>query len=222
MRWIGYILLLLLVFQSCEKEKSQVSFRVKVDGFSMKGDPNFPLPEYLAFNHRYSSGLISFTQDQQNHSFFVGEGEMENYLFKLPPGEYILDAKIPAASLYGQTTGSFLVASETVTITELTDTLVIGVDANCSLILVNDELQQLNEGPFIIERHSYTQSSFKSYPMARDSASGWYYAYFTPDPVLDDPSAFLWFYSGKPGMEEGGLSTTRFQMGHQYFINILE
>ena len=91
MRWIGCILLLLLVFQSCEEEKSEVSFRVKIDGFSMKGDPNFPLPENVTFNHRYSASLVSFTQDQQNHSFYVGEGEMENFLFKLPQHFYFFE-----------------------------------------------------------------------------------------------------------------------------------
>ena len=58
--------------------------------------------------------------------------------------------------------------------------------------------------------------------MARDSTSGLYYAYFTPDPVPADPSAFLWFYGERPALEEGGMPTTRFETGYQYFLKILE
>ena len=222
MRWIGWILLLVPVVLSCEKERSEVSFRVKMDGFGMKSDPDFPVPEHAAFKHRYSAGLISFAQGQESQTFYVEEGKMEEYLFQLPPGEYILNMDVPAASIFGQSAGSFRVEPNTITITKQTDTLTIHGEANCSLILVNDELEQLDEAPSIIERHSYGLGYFKSYPMFRDSTSGLYYAYFTPDSVPDDPSAFLWFYGKKPGVEEGGLSTTRFEMGYQYFISILE
>jgi hypothetical protein len=222
MRWIVYILLSLLVLQSCEEEKSEVSFRIKMDGFSMKDDTGFPQQAYPSFKHKYSAGLISFVRDQQSQTFYFGEGKIEDYLFKLPPGEYNLDANIQAASLYGQASASFQVESERVSITELTDTITIRAEANCSLILVSDELEQLDEGPFIIERHSYANGSFKSYPLARDSTSGLYYTYFTPDFVLADPSAFLWFYGEWSGVEKGGMSTSRFEVGYLYFISILE
>jgi hypothetical protein len=210
------------VLQSCEKEKPEVSFRVKLEGFAMKADPGFPVPEHSAFDHTYSGGLISFTRGQQYHAFYVHEGEMEDFLFNLPPGEYVLEADIPAASLYGQATGSFRVDPFTINIDQLTDTITIPVEANCSLIFISDELEQLDEGPFIIERHSYSPGYFKSHTLERDSTSGLYYAYFTPDPAMDDPSAFLWFYGEKPGLEEGGMATTRFEKGYQYFLNILE
>jgi hypothetical protein len=221
MRWVGLILLL-MGLQSCEEEKSYVIFNVKMDGFEMKGDPDFPEPDHTVFNHKYSAGLISFTGGGQSHKFYINDGKMEDYQIKLPTGEYKLGANVPAASLYGQPTGSYEVVPATVSITELTDTLTIRVEANCSLILVNDEQEQLDEGPFFIERHSYSSGSFKSYPMAWDSTSGLYYTYFTPDPVPDDPSAFIWFYNEWPGVERGGLSTTRFEVGYQYFIIILE
>jgi hypothetical protein len=222
MRWIGSILFLLLVLGSCKEENPEIIFRVKMEGATMKCDPGFTQPENATFKHRYSAGLISFVRGHQSHTFYIEENKIEDYLFRLPPGEYVLDAEIPAASLYGQATGSFVLAPDTATITELTDTITIRAEASCSLILVSDELEQLEEGPFIIERHSYSQGNFKSYPLARDSTSGLYYAYFTPDPVPTDPSAFLWFYGGRPGVEEGGLSTARFKVGYQYFISILE
>lgn len=222
MRRIGYILLLLLILKSCEKENiPEIGFRVHLDGFSMSDDPDYPEPEHASFRHRYSDGLISFTRGQQTHDFYVQTGEIEEYLFKLTPGEYILDAKIPDASIYGQAAASFHVETDTVTITELTDTLTINVNSSCSMILISDELEQLDEGPFIIERHS-NYSYSKTYPIARDSTSGLYYVYFTPDPVINDPSAFLWFYGEKPGAEEGGMPTSRFEVGYKYYISILE
>lgn len=214
--------MLVLVLQSCEKETPEVSFRIKIEGFTLKEDPNSHEMEHPTLVHSYSAGRISFTRGQQSHSFYLGEGKMEDYLFMLPPGEYILKMDIPQASLYGQATGSFLVEPDTLIITEMTDTLTIPVKANCALILVSDELEQLHEGPFFIERHSYAGGPFKSYLMARDSTSGLYYAYFTPDPKPADPSAFLWFYGERPGVEEGGMPTTLFEAGYQYFLTILE
>jgi hypothetical protein len=195
---------------------------VKLEGFIMEGDPDNAGMDHPAFSHKYSGGLFSFSQGQDRYDFEFGEGKLEEHLFRIPAGTYLLDAKIREASLYGQAGGSFLVKTGTVFITELTDTLAIEVEANCSLVLVSDELEQLDEGPFIIERHSYTSEFFKSYPMNRDPATGLYYSYFTPDPVQADPSAFLWFYSRDPGPEAGGLSTTRFEQGYQYFFKILE
>jgi hypothetical protein len=193
MRWIGCVLLLGLVLQSCEEKVSEVVFRVKMNGFTLNVDPDLPEPDHVEFTHKYSGGQIFFTSGEQSYSFDVGDIRIEDYPFKLPPGEYILESDIPVASLYGQPSGSFSVTPASVTITELTDTLTIYVEADCSLILVKDKAGQLDEGPFIIERHSYAHGYFKSYPMVRDSMSGLYYAYFTPDPVPDDPSAFLWF-----------------------------
>jgi hypothetical protein len=201
---------------------SEVTFRVKVDGFTMKGDPEFMQAGHAEFKHKYSAARVSFNLDQQIYTFNVEEGKMEEYKFELPPGEYIVDAEIPEASLYGQAAGSFRIVRDTISITELTDTVIIYAEANCSLIMISDELNHLGEGPFIIEKHSYQDGYFKSYPLAMDSASGMYYAYFTPDPSFEDPSAFLWFYGEKPGVEKGGMSTSRFEVGYQYYISILE
>ena len=55
-----------------------------------------------------------------------------------------------------------------------------------------------------------------------DSLSGLYYTYFTPDTVPSNPSAFLWFYEGKQGIEEGGLTTKDLEIGYQYNIKILD
>ena len=73
-----------------------------------------------------------------------------------------------------------------------------------------------------MERHSYAYGYFIAYPMTRDTTSGLYYAYFTPDTVPNDPTAFLWFYGGMPGKEKGGMSTTGFKPGYRYFISVLE
>jgi hypothetical protein len=216
------MLLLALVGYSCEKSVSEVSFRVKMEGFIMKEDPGFPGPEQVAFDHRYSAGRISFNGGQENHTFYIGDKQLDDVQFKLPVGKYTLESDIPGASLYGQATGSFQVKAEEVAITELTDTVTIRVSPNCSLILISDQEEELEEGPFIIEKHSYANGNFKSYPMARDSLSGLYYAYFTPDPDVSDPSAFLWFYGEEPGIEEGGIPTSGFEVGCRYYISILE
>lgn len=222
MRWIGCIILGLMVLQSCEWFESEVRFRLTLDDFTLTVDPDFPLPDQIEFRHTYSSGLISFSKGQESYTFQVGQGKLEDYLFELPPGEYTLEMEIPPASLYGQASCSFHVTPRTVNITELTETLTIQADANCSLILISDEQDQLQEGPYIIERHSIGGGYFSSYPLARDTISGLYYSYFTPDPVEADPSAFLWFYGDTPGEEKGGMPTSRFRVGHQYYISILE
>lgn len=220
MRRIGFLLLLALLLKSCEEEKAEISFNVKTDGITLKDDPDYPEPAQLEFKHSYSAGLISFTQGKQSYSFYVGEGKIDDYLFKLPPGEYIIGSDIPSASLYGQTSGSFLIEPDTVTITDLTDTIMIHLEANCSLILVSDEREQLDDGSIIMQWHYY--GYVKAHPMTRDSTSGLYYAYFTPDTSMNDRSAFLWFYGSKPDVKEEGISTSRFKSGYQYYISILE
>jgi len=87
---------------------------------------------------------------------------------------------------------------------------------------VDDRKQQLEEGIHMIKRHSYSNGYFTSFPLAKDEWSGLYYAYFTPDPIVSDPSAFLWFYDGRPGLASGGLSTCDFSIGYLYYIRILD
>ena len=101
-------------------------------------------------------------------------------------------------------------------------TLRIRAEANCTLILVSDESGQLKEAPHILERRSNSSGYIQLHPLAQDTATNFYYAYFRPDPVPDDPSAFLWLYGRDQDFQEGGLSTTRFKLGYQYFISILE
>jgi hypothetical protein len=60
------------------------------------------------------------------------------------------------------------------------------------------------------------------YPLVRDTITGLYYAYFTPDTSDSDPSAFLWFHGLEDAAAGEGLSTAGFDIGYQYLITVLE
>jgi hypothetical protein len=220
-RWIFGILLILLV-QACKEDPVETSFHLKIEGFTLDEATDFTSPDAIEFRHRYSGGIISFTQGGRKYSFEVGNLGVEDYEFILPVGIYSLEAEIRDASIYGQSYGSFTFIPVEITVTEETDTVLVMVEANCSLVLIEDKNEQLDQGPYVIERHSYAGGYFKAYPLDRDTATNLYYTYLTPDPDINDPSAFLWFYNDTPGLEEGGESTSRFRKGFRYFISILE
>ncbi|MFO7934987.1 MAG: hypothetical protein R6U78_13010 [Bacteroidales bacterium] len=177
---------------------------------------------FPSFSHRFSGGLITFHSNNRTFAFDLKDTGIGDFLFRLPVGEYLLEMEIPPASLYGQESGSFLADPGNISITEITDTITVQAEANCALLLVQDDQEQLEEGIYMIERHSITPDYFRAYPLSLDTLSGLFYTYFTPDTVPSDPSAFLWLYGSKPGTEEGGLSTAGFEIGHQYFIKVLE
>jgi hypothetical protein len=220
-RWICGVLLILSVY-SCQKDPVETSFHLKIEGFTLDEGADFSTPDHITFQHRYSGGIISFNQGGQKHSFEVEKLRIEDYEFILPVGKYSLKSFIPDASLYGQNTGSFTILPTEITLTEQTDTVLVRVEANCSLVLVEDNQGQLEQGPYVIERHSYASGYFKAYALDMDTATALYYTYLTPDPEINDPSAFLWFYNDTPGLEQGGLSTSQFKKGFRYFISILE
>lgn len=222
MRKIAIILLLIMTLPACKEEVTEVSFRVKAKGFTLQDAILGPEDAFPQFSHTVSGGLFTFTNGNKVFRFDLEDSFCEDYEFALPEGEYLLEIENPDASIYGQPAGSFTAEPGLVTITGMTDTIVITVEANCSMILVKDEHGHLEEGPYLIERHSYAYGYFKSYPFLKDSLTGLYYTYFTPDPEVSEPSAFLWFYGGKQGEEEGGLPTTGFEIGYQYLITVLE
>ncbi len=222
MRWLGILLLVILTLPSCEEEVLEVSFRIKTEGFLLENSVLGTGDILPSFSHRVSGGVVTFTRNGQTYEFDLEDTGIEQYLFQLPLGDYLMEITNPPASLYGQRAGSFHSNPYHITITEWTDTITVLVEATCALFLVNDEMNQLEEGVFMIERHSYAQGYFWSYPLEFDTLSGLYFTYFTPDTIPSDPSAFLWFYEGVPGTEEGGLPTTGFEVGYQYYIRILE
>lgn len=212
-----------LALASCKKEEViEVSFRIKAQGFSFEN----PLPgekeAFPTFSHRLSGGFVTFTNTEKTYSIALHDKGIEEYSFLLPVGSYEVYIRNPDASIYGQERGSFHMEKTNVEILVSTDTLIIQVVASCALVLVEDESGQLEEGAFMIERHSYAHGFFTSYPLSKDSLTGLYYTYFTPDPVSYNPSAFLWFYEESPGESEGGMPTFGFENGYQYHISILE
>lgn len=218
----GILLLVIMTLWSCEEEVPEVSFRIETEGFFLEEAFLDTADAFPSFSHRVSGGIVTFSTNHTTYEFNTGEKGIEEYLYQLPIGEYQLTFTIPRASLYGQEGGSFVVNPGKVIINEQTETILVNVEANCSMFLVYDELNQLDKGVFMIERHSFAHGYFWSYPLFQDSLSGAYYTYFTPDTVPSDPSAFLWFYEGKQGIEEGGLTTKDFEIGYQYNIRILD
>ena len=222
MKRFGYILMLTVILASCNDRGSQASFRMVARGFILKESQDCQESSISYFEHKISGGQVKFIRNQGVFAFNLDKSDMGDYLFQIPEGHYTLEVTCPAASIYGQSYGSYLTDPFQVTVSELTDTLFIDVESNCSLLLVEDEFLQLEEGAHIIERHSYSEGYFTSYPMSYDSLSGFYYAYFTPDPMLSDPSAYLWFYGKNQDVVEGGYSTTDFETGYQYCISVFE
>jgi len=222
MKKAGIILLLAMALWSCEEEIPEVSIRIETEGFILQEAFIDNADVFPFFSHRVSGGRVTFSNNHNTYEFHTGVIGIEEYLFQLPIGEYQLTFNIPQASLYGQEGGSFVANTGKVFIDELTEKISVDVEANCSMFLVYDELSQLDKGIFMIERHSFAHGYFWSYPLFTDSVSGAYYTYFTPDTVSSDPSAFLWFFEGRQGIEEGGLATKDFEIGYQYNIQILD
>jgi len=222
MRRFKIILFVLLTLPSCQEEVIRVTFRVKAEGFTLSDALLDSDGVFSTFTHRVSGGIVKFTNGDDMYSFDLENVSIDDFEFQLPPGEYEMELIIPPASLYGQKGGSFTSSPGKIIITETTETSPVKVVANCSLFLVWDEMDQLEDGIYMIERHSYANGYFISHPLFLDSLSNLRYAYFTPDTDTADPSAFLWFYSGMPGREEGGLPTSGFEIGTQYHIRILE
>ncbi len=161
---------------------------------------------------------------QQNDTIKIGDTQFKilNFQFSLPAGQYLLEFSMLPASLYGQQFASFSYEPVEVSVKESIDTITIPVEADCALFLVDDSMHQLDNGVHMIKRHSYSEGYFTSYPLEKDESTGLYYAYFNPDPISSDPSAFLWFYNGRPDTAEGGLSTCDLEPGYQYYIKILD
>ncbi len=217
---LPFLFLLPLFFlSSCgEEEPKEVDFFVSLKGFAMEqvGDSTD-----TGFQHRLAGGILKFTHQYEIFGFDAKQG-IEAHTFSLLPGEYLLEGAIPVASLYGQEGASFKVVPVLVNITAATDTVMAEVEANCSLVLVWDRHEKLDEAPYMLERHYYAHGYFIPYPLSKDSLTGAWYCYLTPDRRMDDPSAFLWFYGDSPGIEEGGLSTAAMEEGKVYNLEILE
>lgn len=213
----------LMFFTSCEKEIPEFEFRIKSTGFFLEDgglDAGDGMP---SFSHKLAGGIVSFSSDQNSFDFRTGKISIEDYPFELPAGRYHMEFRIPEASLYGQKGGSFqAVASEIIVSETMEPEILIDVAADCSLLLVRDELQQLDHGISFIEKFASGEGYFRSFPLTLDTVTGLYYAYFTPDTASSNPSAYLWLYEGKPGIESGGLSTSYFEKGYQYMINVLD
>ena len=222
MRRVGLFFLVIMTLSSCEEEVPEVSFRIETEGFFLDEALLDTPDQFPSFSHRMSGGTVTFADNNNTYEFKTGSTGIEEYLFRLPVGEYQIEFSIPPASLYGQEGGSFISHPKEVVITELTETISVRVEASCAMFLVYDESNQLDEGIYMIERHSFAYGYFWSYPLFPDSLSGSYFAYFTPDTAASDSSAFLWFYGGTPGVEEGGLSTIGLEIGYQYNIRILD
>lgn len=225
MKRIGIILLVIILLQACEKVP-EVSFHIIPAGFFLDNSSqpqDFSGPPFI---HRISGGVVTFIDDRGSFQFDLRNVNLEDFLFTLPAGDYQLEFNITPASLYGQELASFTTEPVIISLDEKTDTVFLEVEANCSLFLVDDRLQQLDQGAYMIKRHSFsTEGYYLSFPLLKDAMSGLYYTYFRPDPHVSDPSAFLWFYEGRPGnagSTEGGLSTCGFEVGQEYYIRILE
>lgn len=221
MRLSVFSVVVILLLSSCTDEVQEVSFRMKAEGFELVADPD-PEGVFGDFKQVIYGGLITFEGEQEIHTFDLRGKKMEDFTFQLPVGEYMVKAGNGPASIYGQKAAAFKSQPFSVGIDEQTDTLSLEIEADCALVLVQDELLQLDHGSYMIERHSYAHGFFESYPLTSDENSGLYYAYFRPDTLSSDPSAFIWFYDGVPGASEGGLPTYNMQIGFQYHIKVLE
>ncbi len=218
---IGFILLMMMTLHACE-EVADVDFFIKAEGFKLDNAFSDQEPVPPPFKHRILGGLVSFSGNGASYRFDLRDANLESFQFSLPAGQYLLEFSMLPASLYGQQFASFSYEPAEVFVGESIDTITIAVKANCALFLVDDSMHQLDNGVHMIKRHSYSEGYFTSYPLEKDEFSGLYYAYFNPDPVSSDPSAFLWFYNGRPDTAEGGLSTCDFEPGYQYYIKILD
>lgn len=223
MRKLLYFLVGLMIITSCEKEIPEVGFRIKSSGFFLEDGNLFPAANIPSFSHKLAGGIVSFTSDQSSFEFRTGRISIEDFQFELPPGKYQMEFRIAEASLYGQKGGSFQAEPTSITVSEgMQPEVPVSVVANCALFLVNDELDELDKGIYMIERFASGEGYYSSYPLTLDTITSLYYAYFTPDSLPSNPSAYLWFYGRKPGNPSGGLPTLDFEKGYQYLIEVLE
>ncbi len=222
MKRILLFVLVLLAFTFCGKDVIKTSFRIEPKGFVLEASFFDSLGPSSHFTHRYSGGVVTFSDNQQSYSFNTGKVFIDAYDFELPVGEYLMECFTDTASNYGQSGGSFISSPQTIFLTDSTEKIYVDVQATCSLILVNDDEDHLEEPPSIIKRYSYSGGFFQSYPMAQDTTTGLYYAYFAPDTRPENPSAYIWFYKGRPGIETGGISTIDFSLGKVYMFDIIE
>jgi hypothetical protein len=221
---IGLIFLLILALCSCKKEEEipVVSFRLQVNGFDFTRAYANSAEVFSEFTHHISGGELICKGGEKNYSLSFENDSLESTVFELPVGDYQIKLQLDRASLYGQDWASFEVSTQEISISKETDIVDLQVKPDCALFLVKDEFNQLDQGVYMIERHAYANGYFTSYPLGKDVVTGLYYTYFTPDTVIDNPSAFLWFYQGEPGSEEGGLSTVNLEAGSRYDIEILQ
>jgi len=223
MRKFIYFLIGLIAIISCEKEIPEIGFRIKSDGFFLEDGDLLPGDKIPEFSHKLSGGIVSFNSKKKSFDFRTGRISIENFLFELPPGTYEVEFRIPEASLYGQKGGSFVASPCSIEVTESMDPeITVNVSSNCALLLVQEEENQLDNGAYMIRRYPSGDDYISSYPLSMDTLSGLYYAYFAPDTTSSFPSAFLWFYDDKPGIESGGLHTSSFEKGYQYLIKVLD
>lgn len=215
-------LLAMLVITSCEEDLVTISFRIEPMGFFLDESQVDSTVLTSSFSHRFAGGYFTFTNNIHFYEFDTRRINIDAYDFSLPAGEYLMECKVNPASLYGQSGASFIASPQYIVITDSTEAIHPEVESNCSIFLVNDPNDQLNEAPYMIERFAFSADFFQSYPLTLDTITGLYYAYFTPDPRPENPSAFLWFYKGKSGIETGGLSTVGLSSGKIYRIKILE
>lgn len=211
----------MMTLHACEKE-TEISFVIKTEGFRLENGTGLKGENMPPFTHHILGGVVYFSGNQDVYRFDLREENLETYVFSLPAGRYEVDFSMSPASAYGQDLGSFIAETEFIEIDEASDTLLVRVNPNCSLFLVDDRNLELENGAFMIKRHSYSEGYFTSHPFKEDEESGLLYTYFNPDPRPADPSAFVWFYHGRPGEEEGGLSTCDMKSGFEYYIKILD
>lgn len=218
------ILLFFGILLSCEKEKEgdgKIRFYISVNDFELKDRAGTSNEEIPSFTYDLAGGRVSFTNEVDTFLFDTKALSIEEYLFEIIAGTYNVEIETPT-SLYGQVTPSFRSTTLEVSISELTDTLVVTAEPTCALIVVKDDLNQLANGAFIIERRTVEKDDFVAYPLKQDSISSLYYTYLLPDTLPDAPNAFLWLYEEEMGEEKGGLHTEIFEIGYKYLIKVLE
>jgi hypothetical protein len=222
------ILFLLSLPLSCQKEadlegsKLQVSFYLSITNFELKDTLLHKFEQVPDISHQFTGGKVRFSNSRKTYLFDTRGTSIDEYLFTVPEGDYYLEIEMPGASLYGQNRATFKAESKNIEISNLTDTITVSAKPTCALIVVKDNMDQLTNGAFIIQRHEYPPGYFIPYPLTLDSLSRCYYAYLTPDTVTEFPSAFLWFYDEKQGNENEGLTTKDFEIGYRYLIKVLE
>jgi len=216
------IVIALIIAASCEKETELVSFRIRTEGFVLQDAPSETNIDHPPFTHRVTGGTVRFTAGDLRYDFDTWKSSIESYMYELPPGEYRIEFFIEPASLYGQKWGSFTGDPQEVVITEQTDTINVKVKPHSALFLVSDESGKLEDGVSMIQRYEDSKGIYNYFPLSLDTITGLYYAYFTPDPYPENPSAYLWFYGNDRYNAEGGLSTVDCKPGSIYRINIIE